>query len=233
MPFVPGEAEPVTGRRYRDMFKGVQNANAHFRGLFESMGLRTTSQSHIQHKWHGPMGGHTLDISLSSIGRWEVGQVHIEINIPLTVDGLLAVGASVPPLRRVGMTVFGPISPHLRSYSHDEGWSRTLLSSAPGSVLVNALEASAAANEGNDFLYIEPKKLTWIGDILGKDDLWIGAHLRALVELASTAQTLPAAKAVPDSALRRFGPVIAIGLGALVVVLVLLGFAGIWMLSNS
>ena len=189
------------------------------------MGLKTIRQSHVQHIWHGPIDGHIVDISLSNMGRWEVGQVHIEINLPLTVDSLLVVGTSVPPLRRVGMTAFGGIRPPLSCYRHDEDWSRSLLSSEPGSLLVDALE-------DGDFLYIEPKKLTWIGDILGKDDLWIEDHLRTLVELAITAQTLPAAKVVPDSMIRRYATVIALGLGVVVVGWVLFCFTGIWIVAN-
>jgi hypothetical protein len=225
MLLVPGETEPVTRRRYRDMFKGVQNANAHFRALFEGLGLKTTLQSHIQHKWRGQIGEQFVNISLSNMGRWEVGQALIEISVPLTVDSLLAVGDSVPPLRRIGMTSFGPIRPHLSSYSHDEGWSRTLLASAPGALLVDALE-------DNNFLYIEPKKLIWNGDIFAKDDRWMEDHLRTLLELATTAQSLPAAKAVPDSTTRRFAPAIAIGLGVLFLGFVLLCFAGIAVLAN-
>ncbi len=200
-------------RRYRDMFKGVAEANAHFSELFVGMGLVQLSSSHIQHRWEGPHEGRNLQISLTNSGRFEVTMSLLEVSIPMSVEALVAVGASVPPLRRSGTKPFDSPRQGIKCYSHDAGWGTTMLETNAGSRTIERLD------DGH-FLQIRPGHLVWQGDILHRDDSWVREQLDVLSALAAQCERLPPPTEVPDSLLRRHAGTIAIGLGCLAVALI-------------
>ena len=211
-------------RRYRDMFKGVAEANAHFSQFFAGLGLTQVAQSYIELRSRGVIGGRDLEISLTNIGKWEVSCTRLEVSLPTQVEALLAVGEMVPPLRRVGMKVFGSSSPAIKCYAHDTDWGRALLNTSPGLAMMERLE-------DGQFLLIEPGRMTWAGEILQKDDAWINAQLELLASLVTAAERLPPGKAVPDSMVRRHAGAIALGLGvlgagcAIAAIVAIIGFA--------
>ena len=205
-------------RRYRDMFQAVQHANAHFKTFFAGLGLHQVSDSPIELKWAGTIDGRNLAISLSNGGRWEVSISHLTVTVATSAQALLALGESVPPLRRVGMARLASPRSEITAFAHDPAWGARLLASAPASALM------ARLCDGQ-FLTIEPGRITWIGEIGGESDAAVAALPPQLAALAKAAEQGPPALPVADSAIRRHAPAIAIGLGVLFLALLGLGFA--------
>ena len=196
-------------RRYRDMFKATAEANAHFDRFFVGMGLQQVSATHIELRWRGQMGSRAVEVWLTNIGKWEVGSTHIRVVLPTTVEALVTVGGTVPPLKRVGMKGFGSLAPTLKTYAHDIEWGHSVFCTQPGVELLQRLDNLGC-------LQFEPGRIVWSDDIKPRDDAWVTGQLYLLAALAAASEQLPPGKPVPDSVIRRHAAAIAIAVGVLV-----------------
>ncbi len=182
-------------RKDREIFNAVNKANADHHEFFEGLGLNRTRNSYVQQIWQGQVRGRTVEVSISNMGKWELSQCLMKVQLPTPFAALAAIGETVPPLLRTGTQTFDCGQPGLKAYAHHVPWATAMLNTHPGTALTKRFA-------DYHYLHFEPGRLSWSGDVLKKDDAWITEQLGLLADLVTACEAVPPGPAIPEGLLR-------------------------------